>query len=124
LEARLTTFLCNEITVAKPEEVKTGWFSSKQFWQNLLRKDMPQKGCFATNDDDDDDDDDTCDQFILMPENGTVTPLTRKAFELHFGSRFGKEVQTGLLAFVVERAVNVRTCASCCTHGLQRTEEP
>jgi hypothetical protein len=31
------------LIVAKSEDVKTGWYNSRQSWQNLLRKAMPKK---------------------------------------------------------------------------------
>jgi hypothetical protein len=58
LDSRLTTLLCKIKIVAKPKEVKTGWFNSRrnrQVWQNLIRKAMVQKGSSANDDDDDDD---------------------------------------------------------------------
>jgi hypothetical protein len=61
--------LCKNITVAKSKEVKTGWSNSRQIWQNLLRKIMAQKRCFANDDDDGDDDndgdDDDDDTFLI-----------------------------------------------------------
>jgi hypothetical protein len=52
LDARLTTLLCKtKIIVAKSEEIKPGRSNSRQIWQNLLRKDVAQKGCFSNDDD-------------------------------------------------------------------------
>jgi hypothetical protein len=50
LDARLTTLLYKKITVAKYKEVNTGWSSSRQIWQNILRKAMLKKGCFFNDD--------------------------------------------------------------------------
>jgi hypothetical protein len=58
LDARLKTLLFKKIIVAKSKEVKTGWSSSRQIWQNLLRKAVAQNAYFADDDDDDDDDED------------------------------------------------------------------
>jgi hypothetical protein len=50
MDARLMTLLFKKITVAKSEEVKTGWCNSrrnKQVWQKLLKKVMSHKGLFS-----------------------------------------------------------------------------
>jgi hypothetical protein len=39
-----------KVTVAKSKDVKTGWSTSRQLWQNILRKTMARKRA----DDDDD----------------------------------------------------------------------
>jgi hypothetical protein len=57
LDARLKILLCKKIIVSKYKEVKPGWFSSRPIWQNLLRKAVIPKVCFADDDDDDDGDD-------------------------------------------------------------------
>jgi hypothetical protein len=46
LDARLVTFLCKKIIVAKSKEVKIAWSNSRQIWQNLLRKAKAQKELF------------------------------------------------------------------------------
>jgi hypothetical protein len=38
---------CSKKIVTKSKEVKTGWSNSRQFWQNILRKALAQKGLFA-----------------------------------------------------------------------------
>jgi hypothetical protein len=38
--------------------MKTGWSNSRQIWQNLLKKVIPQNGCLGHDDGDDYDDDD------------------------------------------------------------------
>jgi hypothetical protein len=50
LEARLPTWLCKKITVAKSKAVNTGWSNSIQIWQKPLRKAMAQKGLFDDDD--------------------------------------------------------------------------
>jgi hypothetical protein len=50
LDARLTTLLCKNITVAKSKEMTTGWSNSKQVWQNLQRKAVAQKSSLASDD--------------------------------------------------------------------------